>query len=135
MTGPRSILLVEDNSFDAKVFCRAIEGTGLELPVRIARDGVEALAVLERQQAEGAMIVVTDLKMPRMGGIELLRRIRENEALNHLPVFAMTTSTLASDCGEAEALGIEAYIRKTGDEQALIDPIVAFLAKDGGQRP
>ena len=128
-----SILLIEDNRFDAKVFQFAVRDAGVEANVTVARDGVEAMAKLEDPSIEQDVIVVTDLNMPRMGGIELLRRIRRTAELAHLPVFVMTTSDLASDHDEAAALGVEGFIQKTGDEQGMIDPILAFLAKRGEQ--
>lgn len=128
-----NILLVEDNVFDAKVFRFAAEEAGIEAPITIARDGVEAMAVLRDRQIETDLIVVTDLNMPRMSGIELLRTIRETDELADLPVFVVTTSNLPSDHDEAVKLGINGYIRKTGDEQDLIEPIVAFLTPEGGQ--
>lgn len=127
----QAILLTEDNSFDAKVFQRAVQNAGIHIPVMVARDGIEALALLRGRRDAAAMLVVTDLKMPRMGGIELLRTIRRTADIAHLPVFVATTSDLASDHREALALGIEGYIRKSGDEQSLVDPILAYLAKQG----
>ena len=130
-----AILLVEDNEFDAKVFSRAVQGAGIDLPLTVANDGIEGLNVLRQQGATADILVITDLKMPRMGGIELLKSIRHTTEFAHLPVFVMTTSDLQSDRDEASALGIEGFILKSSDEQELIDPIVAYLAKQGDQAP
>jgi CheY-like chemotaxis protein len=129
------ILLIEDNEFDAKVFRCALQDAGVDLPVTVARDGVQALEILRHDATGVDMLIVTDLKMPRMGGIELLRIIRSMPTTAHLPVFVVTTSSLPSDHDEALELGIEGYIRKSGDEQAMIDPIIAYLASKRGRTP
>lgn len=125
------ILLVEDNQFDAKVFRRALEGAELENPVTVAKDGVEALAVLRSYAgvSNPNLIVVTDLNMPRMSGLDLLRNIRSDKGLADLPVFVLTTSDAPSDHEQTMALGIEGYIRKTGEERDLVEPIAGFLER------
>ncbi|MEZ5930980.1 MAG: response regulator [Alphaproteobacteria bacterium] len=128
-----TILLIEDNAFDAKVFRYALRDAGVDLPVKVARDGVHALEILQRDPAGAEMLIVTDLKMPRMGGIELLRTIRSTEAIAHLPVFVVTTSSLPGDRDETLKLGIEGYVRKSGDEKEMTDPIVAYLVKKRGR--
>jgi CheY-like chemotaxis protein len=143
-SGP-AILLVEDNAFDAKVFRYALEEAGIDIPVSVAKDGIEALNLLKGLPAgNGAnlvlmadfdVIVVTDLNMPRMGGIDLLRKLRSTAAFAHVPVFVMTTSDLPKDHSDALGLGIESYIRKTGEEQDLVSPIVAYLARHDGLKP
>jgi CheY-like chemotaxis protein len=127
------ILLVEDNAFDAKVFCRSLHEAKLESPVTVVRDGMEALAVLRTHaKAWGEeLIVVTDLNMPRMKGIDLLRALRSDAELTHLPVFIVTTSDARSDREKAFELGIEGYICKTDDGSDVLKPIIAYLAGRG----
>lgn len=125
------ILLIEDNAFDAKVFRHAARTAGIELPVTVAKDGVEALEILRQRHDALDMLIVTDLKMPRMSGIEFIRRIRGMAEIAHLPIFVVTTSNLPSDHDDALALGIEGYIRKSGDETEMIEPILAYLAQHG----
>lgn len=127
-----AILLIEDNAFDAKVFRHALQDAGVELPVTVASDGVRALELLRQDPVDAYVLIVTDLKMPRMGGIELLRTIRSTPSIARLPVFVVTTSSLPSDHDEALELGIEGYIRKSGDEREMIDPILAYLFQEKG---
>ena len=130
-----TILLIEDNAFDAKVFRLAVQDAGIGVKVQVARDGIEAIAILERGLIDLDPIVVTDLKMPRMNGIELLQTIRRTVEFAHLTVFVVTTSNLPSDRDEALTLGIEGYIQKTGDERDLIDPIISYLQRQGDLCP
>jgi CheY-like chemotaxis protein len=124
------ILLVEDNTFDAKVFQRAIREARLENPIVVARNGAEALTVLSDYAGidDPDLLIVTDLNMPRVNGIDLLRKIRSDAAFAHLPVFVVTTSDAPADRERAVELGIEGYICKTGDGADLIEPIIAYLA-------
>ena len=131
----RTILLVEDNAFDAKVFRRAVHDTGIKATIQVARDGIEAIDILVKRLAGDGPIIVTDIKMPRMDGLELLQKIRSTAEIAHLPVFVVTTSDLPADHDKVIELGIEGYIRKTSDEIALVDPIVAYLERRGGKVP
>jgi CheY-like chemotaxis protein len=124
------ILLVEDNTFDAKVFCRALDDAKLEIPITVVGDGIQALALLRDFTwiAGPGLVVVTDLNIPRMNGIELLRTLRGDAAFEQLPVFVVTTSDAPADREKALELGIEGYICKTGEGRDLIEPIIAYLA-------
>jgi CheY-like chemotaxis protein len=123
------ILLVEDNAFDAKFFRRSIRHSDLEAEVTVATDGIGALARLRGRGDVRDLIVVTDLNMPRMDGIELLEQIRAAEELADLPVFVLTTSTLPEDQDMAQSFGIEGYLTKTSDERGIADEIAAYLAR------
>lgn len=125
------ILLVEDNTFDAKVFRRALHEAKLEIPITVVGDGIDALTLLRNSAwiAEAGLVVVTDLNIPRMNGIELLKTIRGDAAFAHLPVFVVTTSDAPNDREKALELGIEGYICKTGDGRDLVEPIIAYVTQ------
>jgi len=108
-----SILLADDDRVDAKAFLRALQKLGLSAPVTVARDGVEAWEVLNGGGLPPAMIVL-DINMPRLNGLDLLRRIRGAPALRDTPVFVLTTSDDESDRYDAMALNVTGYIVKSG---------------------
>jgi chemotaxis family two-component system response regulator Rcp1 len=128
---PAHILLVEDNTFDAKVFRRAFSEAELKNPITVVRNGIEALMVLREYGGilDTNLVVVTDLNMPSMNGIDLLRAIRGDPRLAHLPVFVVTTSDAPSDRYETLELGIEGYICKTGEGRDVVEPIIAYLGR------
>jgi CheY-like chemotaxis protein len=123
------ILLVEDNIFDVKVFRRAVDDAKLENAIIVVQNGIEALAILEEYADIGdtTFIVVTDLNMPCMNGIDFLRAIRSDPKLTHVPVFVLTTSDAPADRSETLQLGIEGYICKTGEGKDVVEPVISFL--------
>lgn len=118
-THTRPILLVEDSVQDAELLRDALED---ELDVsRIVhvRDGVAALAWLNGSDSGGEVpmyrlpqLVLLDLKMPRMTGMELLGRIKQDPRFRHIPVIMMTSSQQEQDLVGAYELGVNAYVRK-----------------------
>lgn len=116
-TQPISILLVEDDQIDAKAFLRAIREQRINNPVQRAKDGVEAWEILNGLSGdvplEQPYIIVLDINMPRMSGIELLRKIREDEALRDSIVFVLTTSNDDQDKIEAYNLNVAGYMLKS----------------------
>lgn len=116
-TLPISILLVEDDQIDAKAFMRAIEKQRISNPVIRVKDGVEAWSVLKGEDSEAPLarpyIVVLDINMPRMSGIELLRKLRADEELCDTVVFVLTTSNDDQDKIEAHNLNVAGYMLKS----------------------
>ena len=116
------ILLVEDNPDDVKLTLRALEKNRIANAVDVANDGVEAMEYFSgtgkfagRDTSALPQVVLLDLKMPRMDGLEVLQRIRTNEKTRLLPVVILTTSNEEKDKVESYKLGANSYIRKPVD--------------------
>lgn len=128
MASDRPILLVEDNPDDEALTLRAFAKHRIPNQIVVARDGVEALDYLfgsglyaDRDAGELPAVVLLDLKLPRIDGLEVLRRIRADARTALLPVVVLTTSREAQDIHEAYSLGANSYIRKPVDfEQFLL---------------
>jgi len=119
------ILLVEDNDDDADLTEMAFREANISNPIVRVRDGVEALALLHGVGAEGSaplpVVVLLDLKLPRVGGIEVLKSIRASEATKHLPVVVLTSSDEDRDRIEAYAHFANSYVRKPVDYDAFVE--------------
>lgn len=118
----KHILLVEDDPDDVKLTLKALEKSRITNKVEVAWDGVEALDYLfGRGKFEGRdlsimpQLILLDLKMPKMDGIEVLRRMRSDDRTKLLPVVVLTTSTEDRDRIESYKLGANSYIRKPVD--------------------
>ena len=110
-----TILLVEDNPDDEALAIRALRRNNIANEVKIARDGVEAIDILMNADTELPQVVLLDLKLPKLDGMEVLRRIRENERTHLLPVVILTSSNEERDMVESYRLGANSYIRKPVD--------------------
>jgi len=108
---PVNILLVEDDSIDAKAFIRAMEKLKIGNPVVHARDGVEGLEKLRTLGRPN--LVILDINMPRMNGLEFLRRLRQDDVLRDTIVFVLTTSNDDEDKFEAYNLNVAGYMLKS----------------------
>ena len=107
------ILLVDDNPDDVELTMRVLKSHRIANEVLVARDGVEALELLHVDRPEHPpSLVLLDLKMPRMDGLETLKRIREDPRTRHLPVVIMTTSREERDIVASYALGANSYVQK-----------------------
>lgn len=118
MKGLRPILLVEDNPKDLELTLEALERSQLANEVVTARDGVEALDWLfrrnshaERQTSDPAVILL-DLKLPRIDGLQVLEQIKCDEDMKHLPVVMLTASREESDLVKSYQLGVNAFVVK-----------------------
>ncbi|SKC17844.1 Response regulator receiver domain-containing protein [Dyadobacter psychrophilus] len=109
-----TILLVEDDEVDVMNVKRAFKKNNISNPLVVASNGIEALEVLRSVSPDRPRpkIVLLDLNMPRMGGIEFLKEIRQDPELSSLSVFVMTTSNEDSDKIEAFNLNVAGYILK-----------------------
>lgn len=119
----RAILLVEDNPVDVDLTLRAFKRRNLVNPVEIARDGEEALDWLQRWQdgEELPLVVLLDLKLPRVDGLDVLRRLRANDVSKNLPVVVLTSSNVESDIRAAYDSGANSYIVKPVNFEKFID--------------
>ena len=113
------ILLVEDNPDDELLAIRALKKNNISNEVVVARDGVEALDYLfgtgahtGRDMSEMPQIILLDLKLPKIDGFEVLRRLRSDERTKLLPVVVLTSSREEQDLTESYSLGANSYIRK-----------------------
>jgi two-component system, response regulator len=118
----RTILLVEDNSSDEKLTLLAFRKCGVANDVVVARDGVEALDYLfgtgahaGRDVRQLPAVVLLDLKLPRIDGLEVLRRIRGEASTKLLPVVILTSSKQDEDVMRGYSLGANGYVRKPVD--------------------
>lgn len=118
----KSILLVEDNPDDAALTIHALETNKIGNTLVVARDGVEALDYLfgtgsyaGRAPTDLPAVVLLDLKLPRIDGLEVLRRVRSDERTRLLPVVILTSSNQEEDRIEGYSLGANSYVRKPVD--------------------
>ena len=109
-----TILLVEDSIDDADLTIRAFKRAHIDNPVVVADDGAMALDYLDAAQVprNQPRLMVLDLKLPKVSGLEVLRRIRSQEHTRYLPVVILTTSAAQEDIVNSYALGANAYVRK-----------------------
>ena len=124
----RSILLVEDNPDDEALACRAFQENHITNPVIVARDGQAAMDLLTVPGSELPAIVLLDLKLPKTGGLEVLKAIREDPRTRLVPVVILTSSRQDSDLITAYALGCNNYIRKPIDFDEFVE-VVGTLAR------
>jgi two-component system, response regulator len=118
----RTILLVEDNPSDVGLTQRAFEKSRISNDLVVAEDGQEALDYLwgegrhtGRDTSELPSLMLLDLKLPKVPGLEVLRRIRADARTRRLPVVILTSSTQEQDVGSGYDLGVNGYIRKPVD--------------------
>jgi CheY-like chemotaxis protein len=116
-----TILLVEDNPDDVALTVRALQKHRLVNKIAVAHDGVEALDYLfgsgayANQPVEQPQVVLLDLKLPKLDGHEVLRRIRSDPRTRHLPVVILTSSSTDEDVVRGYDLGANSYVRKPVD--------------------
>ncbi len=116
------ILLVEDNPNDMELALHALKKNNLANHIEIARDGAEALDFLfatgvysGRKVENTPRVILLDLKLPKVDGLEVLRRVKADERTKHIPVVVLTSSREERDIVESYALGVNSYITKPVD--------------------
>jgi CheY-like chemotaxis protein len=116
------MLLVEDNLDDEALMIRALKKNNIANEVKVVRDGAEALEFLfckgkfsDRDIYEHPEVILLDLMLPKLGGLEVLKRIREHEETRFIPVVILTSSKEEQDLVSSYKLGANSYIRKPVD--------------------
>ena len=127
MTEPKAILLVEDNDADVELAREALREVGRESRLAVARDGEEALRYVfgDGGGADGRLpsLVLLDLGLPGIGGLEVLKRLRADERTKLLPVVVLTNSNDEIDGVESYKLGCNSYLRKPSNFGEFIKSI------------
>jgi CheY-like chemotaxis protein len=119
------LLHVEDDDLCIMGLARAFKQAKIANPISFAHDGINALEMLRgssgRERLPRPYLILLDLNMPRMGGVEFLKELRKDEALQKSIVFIMTTSGADEDKVEAYNLGVAGYILKTNPANAFLE--------------
>lgn len=125
MTNDKFILLVEDNRGDEALTLRALKKNNVANEVVIARDGAQALSLLHGADARAALpsIVLLDLKLPKVDGLEVLRAIRADARTALIPVVILTSSKEEQDLIAGYKLGANSYIRKPVDFKQFVEAV------------
>jgi len=121
------ILMIEDDEIDIMNIRRAFKKNNVTNPLHVTNNGIEALEYLkdlvENSPSKMPKIILLDLNMPKMGGIEFLRKLRQNENLKTISVFVMTTSSEDKDKVEAFNLNVAGYILKPLSMDQFMDVV------------
>lgn len=112
MSVRRPILLVEDNPDDEALTVRAFQKNGIGHPIVVAHDGAEALEYLHGALPSQPQVILLDLKLPKVDGLEVLRRIRGHARTRLAPVVILTSSREVQDVSAGYRLGANSYVRK-----------------------
>lgn len=118
-----NILLVEDDEVDVMNVKRAFKKGNVSNPLFVANNGIEALDLLENNKMANPRIILLDLNMPKMGGIEFLEVLRKKEEFKNISVFVMTTSNEESDKIDAYNLNVAGYILKPLSMDRFIEAV------------
>ena len=124
----QAILLVEDNKDDVELTLMAFDQARITNPVVVTRDGVAALDYLfgegghaGRDTREQPVVMLLDLKLPRLGGLQVLERVRQDARTQYIPVVILTTSTEQDDMIKAGDLHANSYVRKPVDFDTFVE--------------
>ncbi len=130
MTNEKIILLVEDNEQDELLTLRALKKNNILNEVVVARDGQEALDYLfaagkfkDRDSTQLPQVVLLDLKLPKVDGLEVLKQIRANDKTSMLPVVILTTSQEDNDVATGYKNGANSYVRKPVDSSRFYEAV------------
>lgn len=120
---PINILLVEDDEVDVMNIKRAFKKNQIENNLELAGNGIEALQLLNNDQIPNPKIILLDINMPKMNGIEFLTELRKDEKLRSIVVFIMTTSNDDKDKFDAYNLNVAGYILKPLNFDSFVDAV------------
>jgi two-component system, response regulator len=121
----RTILLIEDSADDERLTLRAIRSTDANIQVIVARDGEEALNLLFGNGTAmlRPALVLLDLKLPKVGGLDILQRLRSNPETRSLPVVVLSSSDERDDIAESYRRGANSYVRKPVNFTEFVDAV------------
>ncbi len=130
MVQSKTILLVEDNPDDVALTLRALRKNNIANEVHVVGDGVEALEYFfgtetkaARAQESNPAVILLDLKLPKIDGLEVLRRLRSSESTKLIPIVVLTSSKEEQDMVSSYRLGANSYIRKPVDFEKFIEAV------------
>jgi CheY-like chemotaxis protein len=126
MTSIKSILLVEDDMVDMMSVKRALKDINVTNPLYHVENGVEALEYLRNKENPKPTIILLDLNMPKMGGIEFLSIMKKDDSIRRIPVIILTTSRAEYDKVRSYDLGVAGYMIKPVDYQQFMEVIRAM---------
>lgn len=139
---PIELLLVEDNPGDVRLTQDAFEQLSTETTIHVATDGIDALEFLstrhDRETESVPDLILLDLNLPRMGGLEFLEAIRDDSNFASLPVLVVTSSTATEDILESYELAANAYLIKPTDPDeyaAMVEAVAAFWFRQAALPP
>ena len=129
MNNLNPILYAEDNQNDIELTLAAFKECNLQNRIEIVKDGEEVLDYLyyrgkyENRQKENPVVILLDIKMPKLGGIQVLKEIKSDPKLKTIPVVMLTSSAMESDVAESYQLGINAYVVKPIEFEEFIKAV------------
>ncbi len=118
-----TILLIEDNPDDEKLTLRAMAKRKIANPIVVARDGQEAVDYLFDPAKPLPAVILLDLKLPKIGGLDILKQARTNERTKLVPIVVLTSSKEDADLVASYNLGCNSYIRKPVDFDKFVDAV------------
>lgn len=123
------LVVIEDNAPDVMLIGEALAGSPSPFEIVHYSDGEEAIAGLTADVSAGTLpdLVVLDLNMPKVNGLEVLERIKQENSLSSVPVLVLTSSSAPEERREAERLGADRYLRKPFDLYEFLDQVGAIL--------
>jgi CheY-like chemotaxis protein len=117
------ILIVEDNPDDEELTLLTLEENGITNPLVVVRDGVEALEYIDSHLDNGPRLIMLDLKLPRVDGIQVLERLKSDPRTRSIPVVVLTSSREEPDILRCYQLGVNSYIVKPVDFNQFRDAV------------
>jgi two-component system response regulator len=123
MNGRLPIVLIEDNPDDVLLTLRAFEQNRITNDVVVAEDGARALELLLGEKPVRPAMVLLDLNLPKIGGLDVLRRLRQEPATSLLPVVILTSSREEQDLVSGYSLGANSYVRKPVDFDQFVEAV------------